>query len=254
MADLRIPEDKASEVFELAARLYARQNQSYTVEELVQAGSDASIPPEFIQKALNQLQAREEETRELKERARQHQKFLTLGGLALGAALLGWGALTYNSLSASAQTVDLAWAQVENQFQRRADLIPNLVNVTRSAAQQEQALVTQLTQARQEYENAVGQPEKLAAAEQVNQALTQFQTTVLSSPQFQSSQLYIGLQDELAGTENRIATERMRYNQAVSQYNHQVETFPTSLVSGPLGFESKPLFEATSREVPVVNP
>jgi LemA protein len=244
MADLRIPDDKASEVFELAARLYVRQNQSYTVEELMQAGSAGSIPPEFIQRALTQLQAREEEVIELRARAQQHRQLVTLGSLIAGAIVLSWGIVTYYRLSLKAQRVEMAWAQVEHQFQRQADLIPSVINVTLSAANQDQSLVTQLTQARQTYETAVGRQEQVAAAGQVQQALAQFQTAVLTLPQAQTNPLYATLQNELAGSETRITVEQMHYNEVVGQYNQQVQTLPNALVARLSGFAPQPLLEA----------
>jgi LemA protein len=256
LSNLRIPDEKAPEVFELAARLYAERSQSYSVDDLVAAGSEVQIPPEFVQEALRQIQVREAQQQQQQQQRAARRKQFSMVAIGAGVIVLGWLGWTYNALSGAAQNVDLAWAQVENQFQRRADLIPNLVNVTRSGAQQEQALVAQLTQARQNYLSADSQPEQVEAAEQITGALNQFQTYAIQNPQLQSNQLFVGLQDELAGTENRIAVERMRYNQSVGTYNRQVRSFPNSLVAPVFGFAPKPLFEADpgTSEPPAIAP
>jgi LemA protein len=163
--------------------------------------------------------------------------------------------LTYNSLKNTAQRVDAAWAQVENQFQRRADLIPNLVSVTQAyARRQERELVMLLQNSRQTYLQADSPNEKIAAMAQITQALDQFQHYSVQNPQLQSSQVFINLQYELAGTENRIAVERMRYNQAVEAYNQKVESFPNSLFSVVLGFQPKAFYQAQKTTAPVINP
>ncbi|TVP63898.1 MAG: LemA family protein [Leptolyngbya sp. LCM1.Bin17] len=254
MAEQRIPEDKAAQVFDLAARLYAQQNQSYSLEELTKAGAEVDIPPEFIAAALAQLKAQDAEAQIQRQQTQQRYQTLKIVGLVAALVILGTLALTYNHLATASQQVDLAWAQVENQFQRRADLIPNLVTATETGAQRQQELAMILTTARQNYLSADTPAEKMAAAEDVTDALNQFQTVVLANPELGTSQLYVSLQDELAGTENRVATERMRYNQAVAAYNQRVKTFPTSLVAGLFGFQPKPLFTASNPEPPTLTP
>lgn len=254
MADLRIPEDKALEVFELAARLYARQHQSYSARALSKSAAD--IPPEYIQRALSQLQAREEAAQARKCRWEDRQQWVQIGGVAAVGVALGWGILTYNSLSKASQRVDSAWSQVETQFQARANLIPTLVDVTKDSARPAKDWAALLNQAFQNYNAAATQPEKVAAAEEINQALAQVQTTVLATPQLQSNQRYKGLQTNLTVSENRVAAECARYNQSVVQYNQQVQAFPSSLVVELLGFAPQPLFEISSQEAssPVPQP
>ncbi|HEY9878537.1 MAG TPA: LemA family protein [Leptolyngbyaceae cyanobacterium] len=247
MADLRIPEDKALEVFELASQLYARQNQSYAADAGLKAGSAADIPPEYIHRALTQLQAREEAVQARKHRHQELRYWLQVGGVATAGVILGCGVLVYESLARASQRVDLAWSQVENQLQSRADLIPNLVGATLGSAQPAKDLATQLNQVRHHYDAAATQSEKVAAAENANQAFARFQASVLT-PQAQANPRYQGLKTKLMVTENRIAVERVRYNQFVVQYNQQVQAFPNSLVSDLLGFEPKPLFEASTPE------
>lgn len=244
--EIRIPEDIAPEVLTLASRYYACSSQSYSVSELVQAGSEAQIPAEFIVQAIREVQEQREQKLEQQKQARlMRQMLLKVGaGIAIVSAL--WSIWTYNSLSRNASNVDAAWAQVENQFQRRADLIPNLVSVTQAYAKQEQELVSLLIKSREAYLQAVTPNQKAAVAANVNEAIKRFRNYAAVNPQLQSSQLFINLQYELAGTENRIAVERMRYNQAVQAYNQKVQQFPSSVLAIAFGFEKKPLFPTTT--------
>lgn len=241
--DSRIPEKIAPQIFALASRLYAAENQGYSLTQLIEAGREAQIPPEYVQQALQQLQAKQ-----IKKSHRQNKVKLAL--LSAGAAIAIWSTWTYNSLSGAAQRVDSTWAQVENQFQRRSDLIPNLVSVTQAHAKHESYLVTQLIQARQNYLKAENQPQSIAAVQEMNQAIDKFQDYVVRNPQLQSAQMFINLQYELTGTENRIAVERMRYNHAVQDYNNQVKSFPNTLVSPMFGFYPRPFFKAQTTDVP----
>lgn len=256
MENPQIPEAMVPEVFTLAAQLYAekKQDQGFSLAELTEAGTGAQIPSEFVAEAVQQIRAREAQIQEQKKQAQKRQNQLKIALLSVGAIASLWLMWTYNTLSSGAQNVELAWSQVENQFQRRADLIPNLVNVTRAGAQQEQELITLLTQSRQNYLAADTRTQQVEAAEQVTEALDQFQSYVVRNPQLQSNQLFIGLQYELAGTENRIAVERMRYNQNVAAYNRRVQSFPNSLVASVFGFKPKPLFRSDRSEPPVIFP
>jgi LemA protein len=138
-------------------------------------------------------------------------------GIALGT--IG----TYNDLTYSRSRSLAAWAQVENQLQRRADLIPSLVRVTQAYAQHEKDIIFLLNQSRQAYLQANTQIEKLQALALVDRAINNFQNYAATDPNLQSSQLFINLQYEIAGTENRIAVERMRYNQTANVYNQQLQ-------------------------------
>lgn len=233
----RIPENIAPEVFALASRYYANQTQSYSASELVQAGSEAQIPAEFIQQAIQDIQAQQ------KRRQRQRRMVQTIGGSLLAVSTI-WSIWTYNSLSSTASNVDAKWAQVENQMQRRADLIPNLVRVTQTYADHEKEIVSLLVQSREAYLQAQTPDQKATAVVQVNEAISRFQNYAAANPQLQSSQLFVNLQYEIAGTENRIAVERMRYNQAVQEYNQQVQQFPNSVLARVFGFERRPFFQA----------
>lgn len=231
--DPQISEDIAPEVFALAARLYAEKNQSYSLAELVQAGAEAQIPPEFIQQAVLEIQAKH-------IRAQVLRKRLAVGLAGAGAAIALWGIWTHNTLSDTAGTSDAAWAQVENQFQRRADLIPNLVSVTQAYARHERDLGVLLTHSRQVYLQANTPSEKVAAMTEVSRAIEHFRDHAVRNSQLQSSQTLINLQYELTGTENRIAVERMRYNQTVHNYNQKIQLFPNSLLARAFGFSAKP--------------
>jgi LemA protein len=243
----RISEEIAPEVFALASRLYAQKNQQndgdYSLAELMQAGAEAQIPPEFVQQAVQEIQAK-------RRRAAVRLQRLKLTLASVGVAIALWGIWTYNTLSNAAQKVDAAWAQVENQFQRRSDLIPNLVSVTQAHAQHERELATVLAHSRQLYLQANTRSEKVAAMREVSQAIEHFRDYAAKNPHLRSSQAFINLQYELAGTENRIAVERMRYNQAVQNYNPKVRLFPNSLLAGVFGFHTKPFFQSKTTNSP----
>ncbi|MEQ9670259.1 LemA family protein [Coleofasciculus sp. G2-EDA-02] len=239
--DVRIPESMTSEVLEIASRNYANHSQSYSASELMQAGSEAQIPAEFIQQAIQEVQTQQ-------QRRQQQRKVLAIVGASILAISGIWSIWTYNSFSRRASQVEAQWAQVENQLQRRADLIPNLVRVTQAYTEHEKEIVSVLQQSRQAYLQADTPKEKAAAVEQVNEAINHFQDYVANNPQLQSSQLFTNLQYEIAGTENRLAVERMRYNQAVQWYNQTIQQFPNSVLANGLGFETQPFFQATTTE------
>jgi len=250
--DKRIPENIAPEVLELAARNYANHTQSYSASELVAAGEEVDIPAKFVQQAILDVQAKHKQQQQQQQHLAHLRQKLLIAGTGVVAALSVWSIWTYNSISSSYSRVEAAWAQVENQLQRRADLIPNLVNVTQAYAKQEQELVNLLVRSRQTYLQATTPDEKVAATVQVNQAIGRFRDYATVNPQLQSSQLFTNLQYELTGTENRLAVERMRYNQAVQAYNQQIQSFPNVLVANTLGFEKKDFFQVTNTNVPIV--
>lgn len=249
----QIPEDMAPEVLELASRYYSGSQNSYSLEQLQQAGSDVQIPPEFVEKAIQEVREKRRIEAQQEQQAQERQKTLkkVAAGVAVVVAL--WGMFTYNSLSTSASNVEASWAQVENQFQRRADLIPNLVSLARVQTEAEQETIALLIQSRESYLQAQNLPEKQAAIADINVAINRFNQSLGTTPQLQSSQAYQNLSYELAGTENRIAVERMRYNQAVQAYNQKVGAFPNSLIAGLTGFSSKPFFAAENHDVPRID-
>lgn len=161
----------------------------------------------------------------------------------------------YNSLVGMEERVDSQWAQVENQLKRRADLIPNLVETVKGYASHEEEVLTQITEARSSF-NAASTPQEYAEANaQFERALSNLYVVVENYPELKASQNFSELQYELAGTENRIATERMRYNEAVEEFNRTVRRFPTNIIAGIFGFKEKQYFEIDDKdmEVPEVN-
>lgn len=246
----QIPEDMAQEVLELASRYYSGSQNSYSLEQLQQAGSDVQIPPEFVEKAIQEVREKRRIEAKAQQAAEERQKTIQKVAAGVAAAIALWGIFTYNSLSSSASNVQGSWAQVENQLQRRADLIPNLISVARAQTAAEQETIALLMQSRESYLQAQNLQEKQAAITEINVAINRFNQAFATNPQLQSSQAFQNLSFELAGTENRIAVERMRYNQAVQAYNQKVGAFPNSLIAGLTGFSPKPFFAAENRDVP----
>jgi LemA protein len=152
----------------------------------------------------------------------------------------------YNGLVTKSQAVDAQWAQVETQYQRRLDLIPNLVNSVKGIMKQEQTVFDAIAQARTQYGNATTVDAKAAAAGQVETALGRLLAVVENYPDLKSSQNVTALMDELSGTENRISVERRRYNDLVREYNTQIKTFPTNMLAGMFGFTEKQYFQSAA--------
>ena len=150
----------------------------------------------------------------------------------------------YNKLVSLDEEVNTAWAQVENQLQRRYDLIPNLVETVKGYASHEKEVLTEVTKARASVGSAQTPTESIEANNQLSSALARLLIVVERYPDLKANQNFIQLQDELAGTENRIAAERRRYNDTVKIYNQKVRRFPTRLIAGMFGFDARPYFEA----------
>lgn len=150
----------------------------------------------------------------------------------------------YNKFVTMDEAVKSSWAQVENQLQRRYDLIPNLVETVKGYAAQEKDVLVQVTQARSRVGGAGTIPDKIAANNELTGALSRLLVVMERYPDLKSNQNFLRLQDELAGTENRIAVERRRYNEAVQAYNVTIRSFPGNLVAGMFGFEKATFFEA----------
>ena len=161
---------------------------------------------------------------------------------------------TYNSLVMLDEGVKAAWAQVENQLQRRYDLIPNYVETVKGFAKQEKDVFIKVTEARSKVGGATTVPDKIQANNQLSSVLSRLLVVVERYPELKSDQNFLRLQDELAGTENRIAVERRRYNETVKTYNIKVRTFPTNILAGMFGFEKASFFEVpeAAQEVPKV--
>jgi LemA protein len=175
---------------------------------------------------------------------------IILFGLIIFSSIKG----TYNSLVMLDEGVKASWAQVENQLQRRYDLIPNLVETVKGFAKQEREVFIKVTEARSRVGGATNIPDKIKANNQLSSALSRLLVVVERYPDLKSNQNFIRLQDELAGTENRIAVERRRYNETVKIYNIKVRSFPTNILAGFFGFEKATFFEVpeAAKAVPKV--
>ncbi|MBW2630606.1 MAG: LemA family protein [Deltaproteobacteria bacterium] len=160
----------------------------------------------------------------------------------------------YNSFVTLDEGVKASWAQVENQLQRRYDLIPNLVETVKGFAKQEKEVFIGVTEARAKVGEAKNIPDKIAANNQLTGALSRLLVTVERYPDIKSNQNFIRLQDELAGTENRIAVERRRYNETVKTYNVKIRTFPSNIMAGMFGFTKAEFFDVpeSAKGVPEV--
>jgi LemA protein len=162
--------------------------------------------------------------------------------LVLGAYSIVKG--TYNTLVRMDERVKGNWSQIENQLQRRADLIPNLVETVKGYAAHEREVLEEVTRARSRVGSAGSVAEKMEANNELTGALSRLLLVVENYPDLKANESFIRLQDELAGTENRIATERRRYNDSVVEYNTRLRSFPTVLFAGVFKFERAALFEA----------
>src|SRR3954465_4212075 len=172
--------------------------------------------------------------------------------LLLAVAALALGGCGYNDMQRSDEQVKAAWAEVVNQYQRRADLIPNLVNPVKGFAQQEQQVLIGVTEARAKATSIQATPELVdnpqafqqfvAAQREVTGALSRLLAVAENYPQLKSDQNFRDLQAQLEGTENRIAVARQRYIKAVQEFNTLVRTFPNNLTAMMFGFKAKPQF------------
>ena len=172
--------------------------------------------------------------------------------LLLGGSFIG----RRNQMAIKREAVNAAWAQVDVVLQRRADLIPNLVETVKGFATQEQIVYGDIAKARAALIGAKTPTDKIAANGQLDSALSRLLVVVENYPQLKSNENFLRLQDELAGTENRIAIERRRYNDVVQDYNTFIATFPNSLVASMSGFARNDAYFKTdegARSVPKVN-
>jgi LemA protein len=177
---------------------------------------------------------------------------------------IGWAVGINNQLVAQEQLVNEKWAQVQNVYQRRADLVPNLVETVKGFATQERTVLEEVTKARASVAGIKATPELIndptafqkfqQAQAELGGALGRLLVTVERYPELKSNQNFLALQSQLEGTENRIAVERMRYSEAVRDYNTRIRLFPGSLVASFRGFREKAYFEAApaAQEAPKV--
>jgi len=171
---------------------------------------------------------------------------LVLGGMYVGRR---------NEMVIKSEAIKSAWAQVDNVMQRRADLIPNLVETVKGIAAQEQTVFGNIAAARAAMMGARTPAERIAANGQIDSALSRLMLIVENYPQLKSNENFLQLQDELAGTENRIAVERKRYNDSIQDYNTYIGLFPNSLFASWAGFQRNDAYfkaEEGARQVPKV--
>lgn len=177
--------------------------------------------------------------------------------VVLGIVLIVFGIYIsgYNKLVSYDEAIKAAWAQVENVMQRRNDLIPNLVNTVKGYAKHEKEVFENVTKARSAWTQAKTIEDKVKASGQMDAALSRLLLVAENYPQLKANTNFQALQDELAGTENRIAVERKRFNEVVQQYNMTVRRFPTNIIAGMTGFKQKEIYfkaEETAKKVPEV--
>lgn len=182
------------------------------------------------------------------------KKFLLILLIIIGVVFI-WGWFTYNGLVSKQENVTKAWSQVENVYQRRADLVPNLVAVVKNYTEYEQGTLTAVTEARTKALQTTVNRENFdeaefdkanAAQDELNQAINRLIVSVENYPDLKANETYITLQAELAGCENRIQTERERFNEAARSYNSSLRHFPTNLVAKAFNFDQRPYFKATT--------
>ena len=175
----------------------------------------------------------------------KQKKLLIIAAIVIIVILIPYSYLkgTYNSLVTLDEGVKAAWAQVENQLQRRYDLIPNLVETVKGYAAHEKEVFLKITEARAKVGGATTINDKIAANNGLSAALSRLLLVVERYPDLKANTNFIRLQDELAGTENRIAVERRLYNETVKVYNIKIRRFPTNLLAGMFGFEKAAFFQ-----------
>jgi LemA protein len=176
--------------------------------------------------------------------------------LVVIAIMVIWGISAYNNLVTLNEAVNQSWSQVENQYQRRADLIPNLVNTVKGYADFERGVLTDVTEARAKVSQMTVTPEVLndpqafqkfqAAQGQLSGALSRLLVTVENYPDLKANENFLQLQAQLEGTENRISVERRRFNETVQNYNTTIKRFPNTIFASVFGFQQKQYFQATA--------
>jgi len=177
---------------------------------------------------------------------------LLVAAIALGGTFVS----VRNELVTQREAMRAAWSQVDNVIQRRADLIPNLVNTVKGYASHEQKVFSDLAAARAQLAGARNPEERISANTRLEGALSRLLVVVENYPNLKADQQFLRLQDELSGTENRIAVERRRYNEAVQRYNTTLQLFPNNLVAAISGFQREDAYfkaEDSAREVPKVD-
>ena len=183
---------------------------------------------------------------------------LIVGGVILLVVvmLIGWYVSAHNSIVVLEEKVNTEYSNINVQLERRADLIPNLVNIVKGYMAHEESIINSITEARENLVNAKTVTDKAKANDQLSTALNNLNVIVENYPDLKANQNFIALQDELAGTENRIATSRRDYNNVVKEYNTTIKTIPTSIVASMMNKTEKAYFEvedSSKTKTPDVN-
>jgi len=192
----------------------------------------------------------QERTEAMNTTLRKRASLIVIALLAMSA-----GGCSYNTFVSQDEAIKAQWAQVQNQLQRRNDLIPNLVETVKGYAQHEEGVYKDIADARSRLLAAKSPEETIAAANQQTTALGRLLAVVENYPQLRANEQFNRLMDELSGTENRIAVERMRYNERIQEYNTARRRFPANVTARVFGFKEYPFFEAPAeaQRVPTVN-
>ena len=166
----------------------------------------------------------------------------------------GWVVGNYNGLVSKKADVEKSLAEVDNLLQRRNDLIPNLVETVKGIAAQEQAVFGQIAEARSQMAGARSTEQKISAGNAMDSAISRLLVVIENYPQLRSQENFLRLQDELAGTENRLSVSRTRYNEVVAEFNVMVKRFPTNLFAGMFGYKEEPFYQVSEaqKQVPRV--
>jgi LemA protein len=174
---------------------------------------------------------------------------IALGVIVLLVFMVGSSVISnYNNMVTLQEEIDGAWAQVDNQLKRRNDLIPNLVNTVKGYAKHEKEIFENIAKARSKLAGATTIPGKIGAANQLQSALSRLLVVVERYPNLKADQSFNRMMDELSGTENRIAVERMRYNRVVKTYNTTIKRFPGRFYASLFGFEKATYYEVPEEE------
>lgn len=179
-------------------------------------------------------------------------KWIILGVVII---IVVWAISGYNGLIKAEQAVNVSWGQVETDYQRRMDLIPNLVNTVKGNTEQEKEVFGALAEARTKYGGSVKVEDKINAAQNFESALGRLLVIAENYPDLKSSQAFRDLMTNLEGSENRISVSRKNYNESVGAYNVKIKTFPRNILAGIFNFEAKTLFESQdgAEKAPIVD-
>ena len=187
----------------------------------------------------------------------KNTKLIIVGVIVAIIALLGGVYVTsYNSIISLEEKVNTEYSNIESQLQRRADLIPNLISTVKGYMSHEEKIIKDITDARERISSASNISELSEANQQLSTALTNLNVIVENYPDLKANENFLNLQDELAGTENRVATARKDYNDAVKAYNTKIQTIPSNIIANMMGKQQREYFEVSDeskKDVPVVD-